>query len=102
MSKPKIGDIVVYYQGDWEAYHALHGRYPNSDGEKEFAQQSPGTNGHREHPAIITAVWSEGCVNLHVFFDAASSEIRTSASLLPEFPEGVHCTNSGWMRPVAS
>jgi hypothetical protein len=96
---PKIGDMVIYYQGDYEAYKAQHGRYPETDAEKSYSQNSPGTNGHREHPAIVTAVWGEGCVNLHVFFDAVPSEIRTSALLLPEIPASVHCTNSGWHRP---
>ena len=84
--KPTIGRIVIYYEGD--------GEQPNGYGEK-----GRGTNGHRDHPAIINAVWSDTCVNLTVFFDAKAPEIRTSVCLLPEFPEGVHCTNSGWYLP---
>jgi hypothetical protein len=32
-------------------------------------------------PAIITAVHSEACVNLHVFIDGEASEIRTSVEI---------------------
>lgn len=35
-------------------------------------------NGMREHPAIITRVWSNDLVNLHVFYDGAPSAARTS------------------------
>lgn len=38
----------------------------------------PRTNGISEHPAIVTRVWSEQCVNLQVLFDAAPVEVRTS------------------------
>lgn len=88
--KPSIGRIVHYYEGDHEA--------PQGFGSPEHW---PGTNGHRVHPAIITAVWSDSCVNLTVFLDAKVPEVRTSSCLLPDavFAEGVHCTNSGWYWP---
>lgn len=84
VQKPTIGRIVHYYEGDHEA---------GSGGR--------GTNGHRDHAAIITAVWGDNCVNLTVFFDAKAPEPRTSACLLPDsvFADGVHCTNSGWRWP---
>lgn len=37
-------------------------------------------NGVKDHPAIITRVWSDTCVNLHVFFDANPSEVKTSVT----------------------
>jgi hypothetical protein len=54
--KPSIGRIVIYKLPDAE----------------------PERNGTREHPAIITRVWTDDCVNLTVFFDATHSEPRTS------------------------
>lgn len=81
--KPSIGRIVTYYQGDGEA------------------GPSGGVNGTREHPAVITRVWSDSCVNLIVLFDASAPDPRTSACELPDsvFADGVHCTNSGWFWP---
>jgi hypothetical protein len=93
---PTIGRIVIYREGDAEG-HTWGGQHPTSPGH-------PGTNGTREHPAIITRVWGDTCVNLHVFFDANMSEPRSSALLLPDFPEGVVDVsgNSGWRWPVSS
>jgi hypothetical protein len=53
---PTIGRIVIYHQ-------------PKSE--------EP-VNGSRDHPAIITRVWSETGVNLQVFFDAGVAQPRTS------------------------
>lgn len=53
---PTIGRIVIYHQ-------------PKSE--------EP-VNGSREHPAVITRVWSEKGVNLQVMFDAGMVEPRTS------------------------
>jgi len=88
--KASIGRIVHYYQGDWEA--------PPGYGS---AEHWPGTNGTRFHPAIITRVFTDDCVNLHIFFDAKPSEIKTSMTRLPDevFTPGMHCTNSGWRWP---
>jgi len=84
--RPTIGRIVHYYEGDSEA----GGRHGS------------GTNGTRFHPAVITRVWSDTCVNLTVFFDGAAIGNRTSTSELPDavFAEDVHCTNSGWRWPA--
>ncbi len=35
-------------------------------------------NGTRTHPAIVTRVWNDFSVNLHVFLDGRMSEPRTS------------------------
>lgn len=56
--KPSVGRIVHF--------HA-------TTGADEF-------NGSKTHPAIITRVWSDDCVNLHVFFDANAPQVRTSCS----------------------
>lgn len=59
MNKPSIGRIVVF--------HAIN--------------QSDEFNGVKDHPAIITRVWSDDCVNLLVFFDAHAPQARTSCSM---------------------
>jgi hypothetical protein len=81
---PTIGRIVIYTEGTFEG----RGR--------------DGTNGTRRHPAMITRVWSDTCVNLHVFKDAHESEVKSSVTMLPELPEGVADTsgNPGWSWPV--
>jgi hypothetical protein len=52
----KIGDIITYIQPKDETPY----------------------NGHRDHPAMVTAVWGDECVNLKVFFDCGPVEDRTS------------------------
>ena len=82
--------IVHYYQGDHEA----------PTGYSDNASWS-GTNGTRFHPAMITRVWTDDCVNLIVFFDATAPKVMCSMTRLPDevFAEGMHCTNSGWRWP---
>lgn len=82
-----IGRIVHYYEGDFE---------PSTG-----SATASGTNGTRWHPAIITRVWTDDCVNLIIFFDATSPQVRTSMNRLPDevFADGMHCTNSGWRWP---
>lgn len=89
MNKPSIGRVVTYIVGDHEAKDTL-GWWPR------------GPNGHRDHPAIITAVWSDTCVNLQVLFDANPIEVRTSVVQMPELPEGVALApeNSWWKWPA--
>jgi len=89
--KASIGRIVHYYQGDYEMPKGMIGE----------GHSWSGTNGTRFHPAMITRVWSDECVNLIVFMDAQGPIVRTSMTLLPDavFAEGVHCTNSGWRWP---
>lgn len=91
---PSIGRIVHYYQGDNEA--------PAYFEEAGVTKKLwTGTNGTRVHPAVITRVWSDTCVNLFVFLDAKGLEVRASATHLPNevFAPGMHCENSGWRWP---
>ena len=87
--KPSIGRIVRYYEGDAEAPLGQQNRYWS------------GTNGTRYHPAIITRVWSDDCVNLTIFLDHNGVVMRSSAVRLPDevFADDVHCSNSGWRWP---
>ena len=90
MQKASLGRIVLYYEGDHEA-------------PSDFRDKSKwtGTNGTRFHPAVITRVWTDDCVNLHVLLDANPSTGRCSSMRLPDevFADGVHCQNGGWRWP---
>ncbi len=84
---PSIGRIVTYYQGDSEVDIVAH--FPD------------GANGTRWHPAIITRVWADDCVNLQVFFDTHGPALRFKILKLPEMLGGVvnPSGNSGWCWP---
>jgi hypothetical protein len=56
---PSIGRIVIFQQSELEAP----------------------VNGSREHPAIITRVWSDQMVNLTVLFDSSGAAPRGSIYL---------------------
>ncbi len=71
MTKPTIGRVVHYTQPD---------------------DQEP-RNATRVHPAMITRVWNDTCVNLVVFFDAGSPQALTSVTKLPGYNGG------GWDWP---
>ena len=88
--KASIGRIVHYYEGDFDS--------PYSGMQNEHWR---GTNGTRFHPAIITRVHTDECVNLIVFLDGTGQAVKTSMCRLPDevFAEGMHCTNSGWRWP---
>jgi hypothetical protein len=105
--KPTIGRMVHYYEGDLEA---VDSSWPHKAGlpwdEKskfvaEHGASAAGVNGSRYHPAIITQVWGDDCVNLTVFFGDGTISARSSSSRLPDeaFAEGLHCVNSGWRWP---
>jgi len=87
VQKASIGRIVHYYQGDWECTPQTPDGY--------------GTNGTRIHPAMITHVHTDSCVNLIVFLDGSGGVVKTSMCELPDevFKDGMHCTNSGWRWP---
>jgi len=74
--KPSLGRIVQYSQPAGEARH----------------------NDERTHPAIITHVWSDTCVNLTVFFDNAAPEPRTSVCLRTD--DADHNPNAYWEWPA--
>ena len=79
--KPTVGRIVIFRETVW---------------------QGEGTNGTRDHPAIVTRVWTDTCVNLHVFFDACSSAPKSSVTQMPELADGVASTSAigGWRWPA--
>lgn len=57
-------------------------------------------NGVTEHPAVITRVWSDTCVNLTVFFDAKAPEVRTSVTRTDTTK--IDSGTWGWEWPVRS
>lgn len=52
------------------------------------------SNGSEEHPAIITRVWSDTCINLTVFPDFRGIELKTSVNQDEELKQA-----SGWRWP---
>jgi hypothetical protein len=77
---PAVGRIVIFRETVW---------------------QGDGTNGTRDHPAMITRVWSDTSVNLHVFFDACSSAPKSFVTQMPEMLDGEANTSAigGWRWP---
>lgn len=87
--RPKIGDVVIFRQGDED-------RYQGGNSAGHGTPHWRGGNGTREHPAVITRVWTNECVNLTVFFDAGDPEPRSSVVRVSSAPtEGV-TSNGGW------
>lgn len=83
---PKIGDMVVYHQGDDEAPVG----WPEHNKHTWL-----GTSDMRDHPAVVTRVFNPSVVDLQVFFDCAPIEPRGPVSLLG--PHARH-SESGWRR----
>ena len=85
--KPKVGDIVNYI--------------PSSD--QDYDKHA--RNNHAEViPAIVTAVWSEECINITAFPDAPYEAQKEGASFCPaaisltsvaKLPEGTHNPQTG-------
>lgn len=87
---PQVGWMVFYHES-------------NADGPNGSKNASWwGTNGTRRHPAVITRVWTDECVNLMVFFDAKGGAVRSSVCKLPPdvLSKGLRCTSGGWTGPI--
>lgn len=52
------------------------------------------SNGTREHPAIITRVWTDVCINLTVFLDYGEVILKTSVNYDENFDN-----EFGWRWP---
>ncbi|MDE2471022.1 MAG: hypothetical protein KGL35_20335 [Bradyrhizobium sp.] len=70
--KPRIGAWVTYIEGPQDAPE----RYA------DCPANWPGTHGHRDHPAIITAVDEDDCADLMVFLDDGPPVARTDVTRL--------------------
>jgi hypothetical protein len=75
-TEPAIGRIVVY-----------------------VTDVAGAVNGSRFHPAIITRVWTDDCVNLVVFFDGEGPGVRTSVLGWAILGKGVRNVCAGWRWP---
>lgn len=76
---PKIGDTVIFFQDTPKLGDEWH-------------------NGHRDHLAIVTAVWGPDCVNLKVLFDQGPIEDKSSVSRRTT-PDDVSNPNEYWEWP---
>jgi hypothetical protein len=66
MRTPKLGETVIYRQGD-----------------REYDAEPRGIRDTRLHPAIITRCWTPESVNLHVFMDGNTTQARTGVPMVP-------------------
>ena len=79
--KVKVGDIVLYH--------------PSTD--QEYDQHTR-NNSADVCPAIVTVAWSEECVNLSVFIDAADGETVptvVACTSVGRIPNGTHNPQTG-------
>jgi len=90
--RASIGRIVHYYQGDCEAPAGV---------KRSKIAEWPGTNGTRMHPAIITKVHTDTCVNLMIQWDAGKPSARTFVRLFETetFMLDELRSRSGWRWP---
>lgn len=88
--KVKIGDIVVYFPSPDQEYD----KYTRNNQHEPF----------NPVPAMVTAIWSEECVNLTVFPDApfephkegaASCPVAISVTSCTKLPKGTHNPQTG-------
>lgn len=87
---PSVGRTVIFRQGILD----------NLTGRIEDASWQ-GTNGTRDHPAIITRVWTGDCVNLMVMFDGHTPCAVTSVCELPMLDDASYYKygTTGWRWP---
>ena len=81
--RPKVGSIVIFYCNENPGADKKKPRHPNN---------------HRDHPAIVTTVFTERCVNLKVFFDCGEVVDITSQNLR-ETPDETYNPNQYWEWP---
>lgn len=74
-AKPFVGEVVIYVQ----------------------AEEAKPVNGTREHPAIVTRVWSDGVVNLQVMYD--NGPVCPACSVARR--DITNPSNAHWYRGVA-
>ena len=86
---PATGGTVIYREGD-------HDNLIYRQGKGGSGADWTGTNGTREHPALVTRVWSPDCINVTVFLDATGIEFRTSVMRLADLGPDVHNPDAGW------
>lgn len=97
MTPPKLGELVIYIQGNYE----LGAPFKADDFIDDViarGSHSIGTNGTREHAAIVTRVWTANCVNLCVFFDAAPTPSPRSSVMHVDACDGIARPYGTWRR----
>lgn len=75
--KPSVGRIVLVRLAD------------------AFDSRAGEIGAERLRPAIVTRVWSETCINIHVFYDPGDQELRVEDRT--SVTEGEHV--GGWRWP---
>jgi hypothetical protein len=78
--KPTIGRIVIYY--------------PSAVEREVF------NNYQTTAPAVITAVWSDTCVNLKIIYDGIADRWKTSVPKVDEFSKAAPANEYHWDWPT--